>query len=282
MQYKQFNKISLDYVNSPKHREEFAPLGMMMADFGTHLDHSVPVHCIDLSSISTLTGGCPAFSTGAPSTRTPASSSRAGASRDAAKTAKIGASCAYWDFSADAPDAKAAFEKRLQTFLRESLPAQARDNLKIYAVYKIALVAIANYRDCLAEHFYVNSISRTTPLCNIGIPAVENKVVVKYLWDDTDDPPEITGLLSDTVLLAEIESMKNETVELKTNFSKSSFESTPIKRLNQHEISGSGFTRGNEIVAKLEALIEKVSEVSRKTQTSPALLAPPPLDGDSH
>ena len=75
-----------------------------------------------------------------------------------------------------------------------------------------------------------------------------------------------------------MELMKSEMVELKADFSKSSFESTLIKQLNQRKSSGSGFACGNEIVANLEALIEKVSEVSRKTQASPAVLALPLLD----
>ena len=45
---------------------------------------------------------------------------------------KFGASCAYWDFSEEAPDAKAASEDRLHNYLKESLPVQTRDKLKIY------------------------------------------------------------------------------------------------------------------------------------------------------
>ena len=47
------------------------------------------------------------------------------------KQQKFEASCTYWDFAADAPDAKAACKNSLQSFLHG---IQARDNLKIYAV----------------------------------------------------------------------------------------------------------------------------------------------------
>ena len=130
---------------------------------------------------------------------------------------KFGASCAYWDFSAEAPDAKAASENRLHSYLRESLPLQARGNLKVYAVYKMAVAAIAYYRDYLAKHLHPESILRSTSLWNDDIP-FHDKVVVKYPWNATDDTPEITGLPPDTVLRAEMESMKRDMAELKVEF----------------------------------------------------------------
>ena len=50
---------------------------------------------------------------------------------------------------------------------------------------------------------------------------------------------------------------------------KSSFESTLIKQLDHRKVGGSGFAKGNEIIEKLETLLEKVSEVSRTSQMPP-------------
>ena len=43
-------------------------------------------------------------------------------------------SCAYWEFSALPIDERQAREADLQRFPQESLPVQARDNLKIYSI----------------------------------------------------------------------------------------------------------------------------------------------------
>ena len=287
-QYERFNKIFRDYVNHPEHREEFASLGMTPADFGTHsIRKGAATH------ISTGSTACPPIASIClrANWAMPGVLNRyikyenagdqfvgkcvSGRSRN---NKKFGASCAYWDFSAEAPDAKAASENRLHSYLRESLPLQARGNLKVYAVYKMAVAAIAYYRDYLAKHLHPESILRSTSLWNDDIP-FHDKVVVKYPWNATDDTPEITGLPPDTVLLAEMESMKRDMAELKAEL-KSSFESTLIEQLDQREVGGSGFARGNEIVAKLEALIEKVSEVSRAAQAAPVVPTLPPYDDE--
>lgn len=59
---------------------------------------------------------------------------------------------------------------------------------------------------------------------------------------------------------------------------KLSFESTLVEQLDQREVGGSGFARGNEILEKAVALLRKVSQVSSTAQVSPAVLVPPPCD----
>ena len=49
------------------------------------------------------------------------------------------ASLAYWDFSADGPDAKEAYEHRLHSFLKDRLPSTAKNNLKIFALHKMTV-----------------------------------------------------------------------------------------------------------------------------------------------
>ena len=98
---------------------------------------------------------------------------------------------------------------------------------------------------------------------------------MRYPWDATDDTPEITGLPPDIVLLAELESVQREMAALKADL-KASFKSTLVEQLDQREVGGSGFARGNEIVDKLETLLEKASEVARVAQaptSAPALAA---------
>ena len=137
----------------------------------------------------------------------------------------------------------------------------------------MVVAAIVYHRGYLARHLHADSILRSSLLWNEDI-LFEDKVVVKHPWDATDDTPEITGLPPDIVLLAELETMHRDMAALKADLT-SSFESTLIAQLDQREVGGSGFARGNEIVQKLETLLEKVSEVSRTAQLSPRATALP-------
>ena len=75
-------------------------------------------------------------------------------------------------FSEEAPDAKTTAEDRLRNYLKESLPVQARDNLKIYSVFRIVVAAIAYYRDYLEGHTHPQSLLRTTTVWNDDIPHI--------------------------------------------------------------------------------------------------------------
>ena len=103
------------------------------------------------------------------------------------------------------------------------------------------------------------------------------KVGVKYPWDATHGTPEITGIPPDIVLLAEMESLQRTMQDLKEEL-KSSFKLTLVKQLDQHEVGGSGFASGHNILEKVEALLKQVLQVSSGAQVSPAVLAPPPCD----
>ena len=123
------------------------------------------------------------------------------------------ASLAYWDFSANSPGAKEDCKHRLHSYLKERLPSNARNNLKIFAVHKLVVAQIAYHREYLENNLHHENILRSSSYWNDDIP-FEDKVVVKYPWNATDDTPEITGLPPDTVLLAELESMQLKMKEL--------------------------------------------------------------------
>ena len=89
------------------------------------------------------------------------------------------ASPPYWDFSADGPDAKEAYERTLNRFLKDRLPSTAKNNLKIFAVHKIAVAQLAYHREFLKQNLHHKNILRTLSYWNDDIP-FENKVVVKY------------------------------------------------------------------------------------------------------
>ena len=168
------------------------------------------------------------------------------------------------------------FQYRLHSWLRDHLPEEAKDNLKVLAVYKMMMASVVHHRKYLEEHLHPDSILRCSPFWTDDMPFPE-KVVVKYPWDATRETPEITGIPPDIVLLAEMESLQRTMQDLKEEL-KSSFKSTLVEQLDQREVGGSGFARGNEILEKVEALLEKVSQVSSAAQVPPAVLAPPLCD----
>ena len=63
-------------------------------------------------------------------------------SRCSRKSKEFAASPPYWDFSAEGQEAKEAFEHRLHSWLRDHLPEEAKDNLKVFTVYKMPMAAI--------------------------------------------------------------------------------------------------------------------------------------------
>ena len=95
----------------------------------------------------------------------------------------------------------------------------------------------------------------------------EDKIVVKYPWDATDDTPEITGLPLDTVLLAKLESMQLK-MKAMLDEQHARFESTLNDQLDRREVGGSNYARGDEILGKLETLMKQVKKVSHAAQAS--------------
>ena len=71
------------------------------------------------------------------------------------KNKDFAASPPYWDFSAEGQEAKEAFKYCLHSWLQE-----AKDNLKVFAVYKMLMVAIVHHQDYLEDHLHQDSILR--------------------------------------------------------------------------------------------------------------------------
>ena len=173
---------------------------------------------------------------------------------------------------AEGREAKETFEDRLHSWLRDHLLEEAKDNLKVCVVYTTLMAFIVHHREYLEEHLHPDSILRYSPFWTDDIPFPE-KVVVKDPWDATSETLETTGIPPDIVLLAEMESLQRKIQDLKEGL-KSSFGLTLVEQLNQREVDGSGFARGNKILEKVEALLKKVLQVSFAEQVSPAALSP--------
>ena len=65
------------------------------------------------------------------------------------KSKEFAASPPYWDFSSEGREAKEAFKDYLDRWLRDHLPEEAKDNLKVFAVYKMSMASIVYHRGTL-------------------------------------------------------------------------------------------------------------------------------------
>ena len=144
-QYERFNAAFRGIVGSPEHREEFASLGMTQGDFGTHsirkgaATHvstgstaSPPIASICLRANWAMPGVLSRYIKYENAGDQFVGKCASGRSRNKETFA---ASPSYWDFSTDGREAKEAHEDHLHSWLRDRLPEQAKQNLKIIAVH---------------------------------------------------------------------------------------------------------------------------------------------------
>ena len=188
-QYERFDTIFWAIVDSPEHRDKFASLGMLPANFGTHsIQKSTTTHVSTGSTTRPLIVSIYLRANWAmPGVLSRYIKYENAGDRFVGKCVpgrsqnnkKFGTSLSYWDFSADGPNVKATFEDRLHSYLRDCLPVQAKYAFKIFAVHKMAVAAIAYYRDYLTEHLHPERILRSLLLWNNTITFAD-WVVVKY------------------------------------------------------------------------------------------------------
>ena len=286
-QYDRFTAIFRGVVGSEEWCDTFAALGITPEDFGTHsirkgaATHmatgstaSPPIASICLRANWAMPGVLNRYIRYENAGDQFVGKCVSGRSR---KSKEFAASPPYWDFSAEGQEAKEAFEHRLHSWLREHMPDEAKDNRKVFAVYMMSMASIVYHREYLEKHLHPDSILRYSPFwTNVEDIPFPEKVVVKYPWNATSETPEITGIPPDIVLLAEMEALQLKMQDLKDEL-KSSFKSVLIDQLDQREVGGSGFARGNEILKKVEALLHKVSVASSAAQ-APVDPSPPPFD----
>ena len=96
------------------------------------------------------------------------------------------ASPPYWDFSAKDSEANEAYEDRFHSWLRDRLrdrlPDQAKTNLKMFAVHKMAVAVIVYHCKYLDDHLHPNSIVTSSSIWNDKI-LFDDKVTIKHPWD---------------------------------------------------------------------------------------------------
>ena len=90
--------------------------------------------------------------------------------------------------------------------------------------------------------------------------------VVRNPWNATSDTPTITGLPPYVTLLAWMEEVQNDILQLKEDIA-DSFHSKLTGELDAREKGGLGFLVGNEIMKKLKSLAGHISGMSNLADT---------------
>ena len=89
----------------------------------------------------------------------------------------------------------------------------------------------------------------------IETPSYANTVIAKYPWDQTSDTPVITSTSPDVMVLAEFQDMKLELANLRSGL-ESSFKQSLKDELVARYVGGSGYAQANEMMMKLDKLIQ--------------------------
>ena len=95
-------------------------------------------------------------------------------SRSTRRAATFAASPPYSDFSADVSNAKEACERTLHRFLKDHLPSTSKNNLKIFALHKMAVAQIAYHREFLEQNLHNDNILRSSAIWNDDFPFENN------------------------------------------------------------------------------------------------------------
>ena len=174
-QYDRFNSIFQGIVGCEEWRGTFATLGITPDDFGTDLIQkeaathlatgstaSPPIASICFPANWAMPGVLNRYIRYENAGDQFVGKCVSGRSR---KSKEFASSPPYWNFSAEGRDAKEAFEDCLDSWLRDHLPEEAKDNLKVFAVYKMSMALIVYHREYLEEHIHPHSILRYSLFC---------------------------------------------------------------------------------------------------------------------
>ena len=188
---------------------------------------------------------------------------------------------AYFDFTG-CDDSEARV--KLDRWIKHRMPRQARDNDKVFALFKMCIAQIEYHRDWLNEHLHPRSQVRQTIFYIDKNPYAEN-VTVRYPWNATADTPQITGLPPDIMLLAKLEAAEErhakEKEELKNKIDelggsiKSTFENVLTDELDKRSIGGEGYAQSRDIMEKLSNLENLISQQQHHQQISTNQQQPP-------
>ena len=278
-QYDRFNKIFNDIVDHDDHRQSFISLGIPPEYFGTHSIRkgavtlvatgstaSPPIASICLRANWAMPGVMNRYIRFEAAGDQFVGRSVSGLPRN---TIDFATSPAYFDFTSCNATEREENTTELESWIKDRMPESARDNHKVFGLFKRCIATLAYHRDWMEEHLHRNSMVRSSIFMIEAIPFAE-LVTRKHPWDATADTPVQGGLPPDTILLAELEGMKKKQEKMEQMIEEleraldTKFRDTLTSELDKRDIGGTGYVQSKEIfdkLSKLETLIKQPSSI---------------------
>ena len=277
-QYERFNKIFINIVKSPEHCDTFAALGMPPEDFGTHSIRKGAV-----TSVATGTTSSPPIA----SICLRANWAMPGVMNRYIKFESAGdqfvgrcvaglprlskdfaISPAYFDLSCFSQDERMSKEAELHEWIKGRVPDGAKTNARVFSLLKMVIAAVIKHKSFLEENMHAKCRLRASLLfIKIDQIPLINCVCVKHPWSKTEFTPQFSGIPADIMIMAEFESLKEEMRNMKLGIKEEmrdmksdiqlGFESSLTNELDNRGVGGPGYQQSNEILAKLDVLLER-------------------------
>jgi hypothetical protein len=275
-QYDRYSNILSDVMSSTEHRDKFISLGMVPEHFGTHSIRKGAV-----THISTGTTSCPPIASICirANWNMPGVMDRyikyenAGdqfvgkcVSGRTRLSKEFAASPAYFDFSKFDRVESQVMSKEVDKWIRDRLPADAKRNSKVFALFKMCIASMAHNRQFLSDHLHTKSKLRLSRFLTDDIPH-SDCVTIRYPWNKTTDTPEITGIPPDVLILSEFEDMRQHFRNLEESM-KTHFNEALTRELNNRDVGGSSYSRMTEMMDKMESMMDRLNARSLPLNTT--------------
>ena len=263
-------------VSDARYRDRFSSLGMPPQYFGTHSVRKGAV-----THISTGTTSCPPIA----SICLRANWSMPGVMNRYIKyenagdqfvgkcvsgrtrmSKEFGASPAYFDFNSCNRSDRERNQRRLDDWIKNRMPIDARSNEKVFAVFKMCISSIEFHREFMMTNLHRDSNIRASIFLLERAPLNEY-LTVKYPWNKTGDTPELTGIPPDILIMSEFEMMKEYMTNMKISL-EASFDSTLKRELDARAIGSGMSLQISQMMTRMDEVLHRVSV------QSPALSSP--------
>lgn len=126
--------------------------------------------------------------------------------------------------------------KEVDKWIRDRLPADAKRNSKVFALFKMCIASMAHNRQFLNDHLHTKSKLRLSRFLIDDIPHSEC-VTICYPCNKTTDTPEIPGVPPDVLILSEFEDMRQQFRNLEESM-KTHFNEALKRELNDRDVGG--------------------------------------------
>ena len=283
-QYDRFCRILYDMVSDARYRDRFSSLGMPPQYFGTHSVRKGAV-----THISTGTTSCPPIA----SICLRANWSMPGVMNRYIKyenagdqfvgkcvsgrtrmSKEFGASPAYFDFSSCDRCDQERYRRRLDDWIKDRMPMDARSNEKVFAVFKMCVASIEYNRDFLMTNLHRDSNIRASIFLLERAPPLDEYITVKYPWNKTSDTPELTSIPPDVLIMSEFEMMKEYMANMRISL-EASFDTALKRELDARAFGSAMHSQMSQMMMRMDEVLTRVS-----TGQNPALSSPACNDAD--